>query len=174
MSAVLSIRRVTVADCADIIALQSASWRAAYRGILPDEYMGEALESEMRQRWQGNFARDPNPEFVLAALRDGALAGLIAIWRQDGAGFIDNLHVRPDLRGQRIGHALMAEAGRRLHAAGIGMAWLTVFTLNAPAVRFYDSMGGTPTERIMEMHHGKALEVIRYEWTDLARLGRAG
>jgi len=65
--------------------------------------------------------------------------------------FITDLFVREAARGRGVGRALMAEAAAILEARGGNLVMWTVWNLNDPAIRFYESLGATymDEERLM-------------------------
>ncbi|MEF9604776.1 GNAT family N-acetyltransferase, partial [Paracoccus sp. PXZ] len=58
---------------------------------------------------------------------------------------IEGLRVRPDLRGQGIGAALIGDAEARARAAGCTLLQFTTNRSRADAHRFYDRLGFTPS-----------------------------
>src|SRR5260370_5433774 len=91
------IRAATIAARDAIAALQAASWRWAYRGILKETALGPGLDAERRAHWRTRFAAMDPQDTVLIA--DGL--GFIAAWAKGDPGFgayINNLHVHPDRR----------------------------------------------------------------------------
>src|SRR5262245_58531973 len=110
------IRDAGKEDLLSIARLHAASWKVAYRGILPDAFLDGDLENDRRQRWAGIADRMAPGDRLLIALLGASPAGFISGWTTAATGcdpgfdlHIDNLHVRPDLRGQRLGVALMRE-----------------------------------------------------------------
>jgi hypothetical protein len=49
-------RTATAEDSAAVAALHTASWRSAYRGMLPDRYLDVAIDDERAQLWQARLA----------------------------------------------------------------------------------------------------------------------
>jgi ribosomal protein S18 acetylase RimI-like enzyme len=164
------IREATSADRETIAALHIASWRTAYRGILPDSYIDGALERDLNADWVAKFADTGTDRLILLAVGPDGADGFTAIKIADGWAEIDNLHVSPRRRGGGIGRALLAEAAGRLIARGIHRAYLGVFTANAPAIAFYERIGGLASGRETAEIHGNRAELIRYEWPDLTVL----
>lgn len=54
---------------------------------------------------------------------------------------IESVRVRPDLRGQGVGAALVADAEARARAAGCSLLQLTSNATRADAIRFYERHG---------------------------------
>ncbi len=163
------IRLAAAADGAAIAALHLASWRSAYRGVLPDCYIDGDLSGDLAESWRHRFATAPDPGFVMLDVADG-LRGFIAVTVQPEWGYIENLHVDPRRRGGGIGRRLLAAAVQRLRDLRRTQAYLWVFTANQPAIRFYDRLGGAAASTETRPVFGHPVAAIRYEWRDLAAL----
>lgn len=172
-SEAVTIRGAEPADAGAVAALHTASWRVAYRGILPDDYLDGALAGEHAAHWAEKLATLEADAFVLLAMDAEGLAGFAAVWPDpelaDGA-FIDNLHARPDGRRRGVGRALMGAAAARLQALGRRQVWLTVYPENTPAVRFYERMGGVRGLALADDLGGRRGEADIYFWRDVGVL----
>ena len=168
-----SISVATAADAIRIAELHAMSWRSAYRGILPDDYLDGNVEPERRSHWQKTLAGLSDGDLVLKAERDGEIAGFVSVYWNQVPGldtYLDNLHVKPGMRGSGLGRRLLAAALHRLIEAGAQSLCLTVFDANEGAIRFYQRLGGTLTERgFDDIGGGKAADT-RVEWHDLPAL----
>lgn len=80
---------------------------------------------------------------VVATCELAILPGLSARGRIRGQ--IEAVRVAADLRSAGLGARLMAEAERRLRAAGCGVMQLTTDKRREAAHRFYDRLGFTPS-----------------------------
>lgn len=117
-------------------------------------------------------ARRPE-DVVLIAEGDAQPLGFIAVWRAGDPGFdayIDNLHVRPDLRGNGLGRRLLAAAVARLRTIGCSSVYLWLFEKNAAARRFYEALGGCVEDRSVIDFAGARISQIRIVWRDLVAL----
>jgi GNAT superfamily N-acetyltransferase len=91
--------------------------------------------------------RDPNNELWLGE-RDGEVVALLQLTLIPGLSrggmkraLVEAVRVRADLRGQRIGEALMAHVEQRAKAAGCGLIQLTSDRQRLDAHRFYERLG---------------------------------
>ena len=113
----VNIRDAKLSEAADIATLHATSWMSAYRGLLSDEYLDNDLEGERKKYWLEKMPTIKGKEFVLVAEHGGELVGFAAVLDQPDAGFdalVDNLHVRPDLKGLGIGSELLRAVAKRL------------------------------------------------------------
>src|ERR1044071_7204849 len=106
-----TLRPATADDTASIANLHAASWIIAYRGLLSDEYLDNDLAGERIAYWSRKVPSLSEREFIIMATDDhDRAAGFIAVMDHPDAGYsalVDNLHVRPDLKGKGIGKSLM-------------------------------------------------------------------
>jgi hypothetical protein len=163
-------------DSDAIAQLHAESWRAHYRGILPDAYLdGEAFQ-ERQSFWQAAL-RNPRAGDLTIVSADGSeLTGFVAVVRGDEPGFgavIENLHVRPRFCGRGLGRRLLGEAVARLMATGVTSACLWVYDANEAAIRFYERLCGTPDRHGVDDFAGAQAPDTRIVWHDLAALERA-
>lgn len=68
------------------------------------------------------------------------------VWHEGPAAVLDELYVRPGLRGQRFGHALLEEACRLARERGAGTLAINVDGEDTDTRRFYEAHGFADTE----------------------------
>jgi len=142
-----------------IAALHLASWRSAYRGIVPDAFL-DAITMESRVvRWTRAVAAAGEQQVTTLVAEDGRnIVGLSSFGpSRDRAGFgeVYALHVLPHLRRTGIGSVLLRRTESRLRDVGWADAMLWVLRDNVAARRFYEAMGWVTTGRErLEVHHG--------------------
>lgn len=176
MTAAVRLRDAVGDDGPAIAALHAASWRSAYRGLVPDAALGDDLPAGRLAHWRERFRALPAAGFVLLAEDEDALLGFAAVWPDpDGGpgGLLDNLHVRPDARGRGVGRLLLGASAARLAAAGRGTLHLWLVRGNAPAARFYEGLGAVPADGRVEAFPGGLVEEVRYVFRDTAALAAA-
>lgn len=172
----LRIRQAGAADASLVAALQVASWRSAYRGILSDGFLAGPVEADRAALWRTRLSGAGDAgQVVLVAEEDGGLVGLACILAGNDprwGSLIDNLHVRPNRRRGGIGRRLLREATARMPAAHAGAAMhLTVFEENRAAQGAYDAWGGKIAERFEAgQPDGCSYPVLRYWWPSPAAL----
>jgi ribosomal protein S18 acetylase RimI-like enzyme len=177
----LRIRDATAVDLPAIAEIHALSWRAAYRGILPDAFLDGDLLEDRNTRWSGIAQRMTPRDNLLIATDQKAVVGFIAGWTsaalgcEDGYGvYIDNLHVRPDLRGNGYGEplfrALAGYATAKATAHTKTGAYLWLLDGNAPAHRFYHRLGGRDGEHRMVELGGRTVGETRVVCDDFSRV----
>jgi ribosomal protein S18 acetylase RimI-like enzyme len=161
----LRLRTVRAGDAPEVTALQVASWRDAYRGILDGP-----LEPAAAAHWQERLATPQRSLVVVLAMLGGEAAGFVAVLRRDGSARIDNLHVRPGLRGAGIGRALLGFAARRMVHRGCHAADMLVFARNTGAIRFCTALGAIVGPEQQGETFGQQVSQRRCAWSDLGAL----
>ena len=144
--------RISVADDAALTALAALfdEYQAYLKtvGLTYDYRQGSAAEV-LHARLRSRLFR------ILSASVDGAAAGFLicSLQRLPGEylccgsgmiGYINDLYVAPQYRGNGIAGALVAEAENWLRASGATTAELQVVTGNQAAERFWHSKGLRP------------------------------
>lgn len=160
------LRTATTEDRPRMAALHIESWRSAYRGLLPDSYLGAPVQRDLTARWQ---APDTPGDFQLVAEEAGQLLGFVALTDHDGP-YVDNLHVSPATRGRGTGEALLRAAANELARSGATTLWLTVLADNLGALRFYERLGGVAGAPFEEEMYGQTVRSRAVRWADLAAL----
>ncbi len=78
--------------------------------------------------------------------------------------YLEDLFVRPGVRGHGIGRALLRRLAQRCLAEGLGRLEWWVLDWNEPALRFYRSLGAVPMEEwTVQRVTGEALERLAEE-----------
>ena len=159
----MKIRRATPSDLEGIAAIQAESWQDSYTEVLPVDFLAGQLNHDIAMHW--NAIQIKKEDIVLVAEED-ALTGFAAVWCRP-VPFIDNLHVRPSHRSQKIGSALMQAVAKELIENGHKTAFLWVFESNQKAIRFYERLGGILTEQSIKTVFGYDVSSRKIEWDDL-------
>jgi len=153
----MKIRPATAHDAAALAHIQVNSYRTAYAGLMPADYLARFSLEEQEQDWRDMLA-EPAGDILLVAEADGGEIAGYAVGRpgpvqvlalQAGkelpAGTYDaelvSLHVRRALHKQGFGRALVRATAKALHDQGCTSLALFVLAGN-PACFFYERLGG--------------------------------
>ena len=126
------------------------SWQAAYRNILPDDYLNQLRPADRAAVY--DFAtRDPlKPKTIVAveeavspAIRGFATTMPVTDSDMPGCGELGALYVDPQHWGNGVGVALLLAAREQMWQQGFRKAILWVLTGNVRAERFYQRDGWT-------------------------------
>ena len=146
--AALTIRDATRADARAIAEIHVAAWRAAYRGLIPDDYLASLTVDQRSERWAKAIAR-PGPAKLALAEVEGQIAGFCSFGpTRDEApsdvAEIYSLNVSPDRWRQGAGRALCEHALREAATREYTVLTLWVLKGNEPARSFYERLGYAP------------------------------
>ena len=131
------------------------SWRAAYRGLLPDDVLAGLSIPDRERFWSDVLtARPPRSRAVVATIA-GVVVGfaatgppLVPADRADPTlGDLYALYLDPAVWRHGIGSRLHAAALDRLRSCGFAHAGLWVLDTNERALRFYLHHGWADTGR---------------------------
>ena len=127
---------------------------AAVVALLADDPLGQARESGDLAPYLSAFdeiAANPMHQLIVGE-SDGRIVAtcqltILAGLSRQGAkrALVEAVRVVADLRGQRIGEALMAECEVRARAAGANVIQLTTDKTRLRAHAFYDRLGFLPS-----------------------------
>ena len=163
----MKIRPATPEDALHLARLHVAAWRAAYRGLVPDEFL-DGLDVDARAaRFRSWLAAGEAENHV--AEEDGELWGWLTV---DGcrdpdldpqtAGEIWGIYLAPAHWRQGLGQTLCRYGEEILRSRGYAVATLWVFSGNERARRFYEAMGFFTDGASKSLDLGVPLEAVRY------------
>jgi GNAT superfamily N-acetyltransferase len=93
------------------------------------------------------FGARPYAEVILAETEDGQSAGFalffhnFSTWEGRPGIYLEDLFVRPELRGHGFGRALLAELARLAVERGCARLEWSVLDWNEPSIQFYKAQG---------------------------------
>lgn len=161
------LRSAEPEDAMAVARVHVRSWRAAYRSLLPDEYL-DGLHAEDRAQVYDFTNSDPSKPQTIVALDAGLIRGFASVMPYRGAdlkefGELCALYVDPEYWGRGLGAALISAARARLFACGFAYAALWVLEGNVRAHRFYRMDGWIPEgERRVDTVWGAVVHESRY------------
>lgn len=160
------IRTARFADAEPIELLRRASWRAAYRGMVPDAFL-DAMSINVPRR--AGLLRDPQPGVVtVVAESDDALVGFAVGGHTRDAdlspdvGEVYACYVHPDWWAGGVGGRLLRRLLDMLRADGRHPATLWVLEANDRARRFYAGHGFAPDGARQTTDLGAPVIEVRY------------
>ena len=138
----MPIRRARPEDAMAVARVHVRSWQAAYRGLMPDQYL-DGLRAENRAATYDFSGTDPLKPETIVMEDAGSIVGFATTAPSDviGWGELSALYVDPDHWARGFGVALIAAARMRLVERGFGEAVLWVLEGNTRADRFYRNDG---------------------------------
>ena len=143
---VAQVRRAQTDDCAGLARVQVDSYRTAYAGLVPEDYLAQFTYEEQEQDWRDWLVSHPSDILYVAESDRGEIMGY-ALGRpgQSNIAPYDSellaLHVRRAYQRQGIGRELLAAMAGELKLQGCLSLMLWVLEKN-PARSFYEDLGG--------------------------------
>jgi GNAT superfamily N-acetyltransferase len=143
----ISIRPATPADARSVAEVHVGSWRYAYRGMLPDDYLERLSVDEREAMWLAAFSDPDASTGAFVAEADRRIVGFSSFGPSrdddatDGTGEIPAIYVEPSVLGTGVGRELFEAATEALRQAGYRRATLWVLEANGRARRFYEKVG---------------------------------
>ncbi len=159
-----SIRRAREADLGGLSKVFDASWREAYRGIIPGLALERLIAGRDAAWWRGALRRG-RPVAVVETgdmLVGYASYGRVRSRALGAESEIDELYLLPEYQGVGLGRRLFRAVRNDL--ADHGLARLGVWSLedNARAGAFYERLGGRAGPRVLDRMAGVALPKVGY------------
>ncbi|NHD17194.1 MULTISPECIES: GNAT family N-acetyltransferase [unclassified Actinopolyspora] len=155
-----TVRRATVDDVPAIARINVASWRSAYRNLVPEEALTE-LDSDEIARSYRELLASPVPErAILLARRADTIAAFSGVspvrvpqrdaYPEHRTGELVSLYADPQWLGRGAGRAVHDAALGHLADHGFTRAVLWILEGNDHAADFYQRHGWTPD--VVERH----------------------
>lgn len=145
----MRIREASPDDARAIAEVHVRSWRWAYRGLIPDDYLDRLSVDDREVRWrEGLTPPASNLGCVVAEDEGGRVVGFAGFGAAadeatspEGAGEVHAIYVDESVAGTGVGRELFAAASDGLRAQGFPRAFLWVLAANDRARRFYVKAG---------------------------------
>lgn len=152
-------------DWRQISRVYEESWKYAYRGMIPDDY----LDSIPEGRWVSLAGRPGFRHLVL--LDEDHIVGTSTFCASRleelaGWGEIVSIYLLPAYMGRGYGRALIEAAVQGLTAMGFQNIFLWVLEENVRARRFYEKMGFANSGAFLHDNlGGKDIREVRYVYS---------
>ncbi|HSL29057.1 MAG TPA: GNAT family N-acetyltransferase [Anaerolineales bacterium] len=168
------IRAAEMNDAQDMAVVRVETWRATYRGMIPDAFL-QALSAEaLAENWRKAFWEDGDRGLGIFVAEDeqNHIVGIAICGpsqEPDPAyeGEIYVLYVLPAYQNQGIGRALVAACARHLTQV-MGLKSMLVWVIaENPYRRFYESLGGIFVREKHQEIGGKIITEAGYGWIDI-------
>ena len=165
-----TIREREERDAAGIGRVRIDAWRAAYRGIVPDEVLANldyTAEAERhRQRFHETKGQANLFLYVAVDTAENVVGFGVGGTERDGlAGYpgeLYALYVHPDWQSRGVGRALAAAVFADLHAAGLEPLVIWALKENTRAGAFYRRLGGEVVAEKTVVIGGKSLVEVGF------------
>ena len=164
----LQIRYITKSD--DRLAISKVyeeSWKYAYKGIVPQDYLDSISEGQ----WASHIEHTDRKNLVM--FQEGIIIGTSGFGKSrmaemNGFGEIISLYFLPEYMGKGYGRLLLQAVVSELKKMGLGKMFLWVLEENRNARYFYEKCGFVQTERCLFSDiGGRKLKEVQYCYQDI-------
>ena len=158
----MEIRKIQKTDDFNAISrIYALSWKAAYKNIVPQQFLDELPEDKwadiLKNSIYDNFVMTLNDEYIgtsgICPARDEGMSG----W-----GEIMSIYMLPKYFGQGYGKMLLDNSISALANNGYNKVYLWTLERNVMARRFYEKNGFVVLDRKMDSVGGTELICVRY------------
>lgn len=163
----LEIRCIAKSDDRFAISkVYEKSWKYAYKGIVPQEYLDGIPEGQ----WALRIEQPDRKNMVM--VQDGVIIGTSGfgksrVMEMKGFGEIISIYLLPEYMGKGYGRLLLRAVIDELKRMGFDKVFLWVLEENNGARRFYEKFGFVQTERcLLNNIGGKELKEVQYCYQD--------
>ncbi|MFH1010502.1 MAG: GNAT family N-acetyltransferase [bacterium] len=163
----MNLRGATPDDAEALAKVHIDSWRAAYRGLVPDCQL-DSLDYDRRAvRFRESLSANAEETYLLE--QNGEVLGFLTLGAcRDSdvdlktTGEIWGIYLAPEHWRKGIGSFLSRRAEQMLKSRGYTQAVLWVFEGNPQARQFYEAMGFETDGATKWLNPGAPLKAIRY------------
>lgn len=154
-----SVRPAHLDDVPRLAEIHVAAWRAAYRGIMTDEFLDGLDEDRFAANWTRALADQDNRVRNFVVDSEGRILGFGGVSApRDPAEVLDRLpttadlgqlahiNLAPEAFGTGVAAVLFTALEDELRRDGYARAYLMVAEGNDRAMRFYEKQGWSRTE----------------------------
>lgn len=141
----MTVRAAVEADARSIAEVHVETWRVAYKGQVPDDYLESLSVDQREDMWRVMLADTGSQTFVIE--HDARVVGFanVSPSRDEDAtpttGELAAIYVLPERWGDGAGHALLGFALDALRDVRNASATLWVLDTNTRAQAFYEAHG---------------------------------
>lgn len=142
----ISFRPAVVDDAQAIAALRVDSWRATYRGIMPDAYLDNMQTEQSAAMWQQVLSIDASAICVFVAEAGAEIVGfasgmLLTPEKFDCNAELTGIYIKPIAQRGGVGRRLLWLVAQRLQQAGALSLLSWVISENQAARKFHEELG---------------------------------
>lgn len=162
------IRKAKLEDAHSIAVIHVESWRAAYRGLLPQKILDDLSVERREEFWRETLVDPKTEERVWLAEADGSVVGFAFTgmnrdeeMRDERTPELFAIYLAPGTWGRGVGRALQLQALDDLAERGFDTVVLWVLESNERTIRFYEVSGWKP-DGAREFLDGLDAHKVRY------------
>jgi ribosomal protein S18 acetylase RimI-like enzyme len=170
------IRPARISDAEGIARVHVESWRTAYPGILPEDYLAGLSYKQRSSVWESILSESDEIKPNYVAVDDNRVVVGFAGGgpKRSGDADLDGelyvLHLLKDSQRHGVGRKLVTSVASDLARNGMVSMFVWVLEQNRPACLFYEALGGLPVREQKISIGGVTLNETGYGWPDIGPL----
>ena len=162
----IQIREALTKDAYEYAANHIACWKAAYKGIISDEYLENMSVEQMAER-NRTILSDPGTFSYYYADLNGRMIGRLVIGKcrdedKPNQGEIAAIYLLDEFWGKGYGREMMEYSLSELKRKGYGEVLIWVLEANSKARLFYEKCGFVFDGKTQEISIDKSHTEMRY------------
>ena len=163
-----TLRPAEASDAVGLATVHVRSWQAAYRGLVPDDFLDRLSVSDRKKGWH-QLLQDRTIKVLVAEEAEKVVAFISFGLLRDGDPTIDfvgevyAIYALPDFWDRGIGRTLMDAVLTELRGMNCMEVRVWVLETNTRAISFYEKLGFSPDGATkVEPRDGFDLRETRY------------
>jgi len=170
----ITFRRARESDAASIAGVRIDSWRASYRGLVPDSYLDSLKPEQSVAMWQQVLAASSDAACTFVAEAGGEIIGFASGMTVADSRFgcdaeLTAICVLPDEQRCGLGRRLLAHVAATLIAAGARGLMVWVLAKNEGAREFFKALGAEELyNQTFTWDDGTELDEVGLVWRKLS------
>jgi len=166
----VKIRPMEVSDAKAVALIHTESWRSAYEGIVPQDFLAAIDVDKREERWAQGIVDDPSLIRLVAVNEDEKVLGFVCGLKNrddnpDIQAELWAIYVAPDIERSGLGSSLFTSFQDELRKRDMKSMNVWVLEDNLKARNFYETMGGKLSSHQKQIEIGrKNLIEVSYEY----------
>lgn len=162
----IELRAAKEEDCEALAAIHSAAWHNAYRGLIHGVELERLIARRPPDWWRGALSRGVKIKVLEVAGKTAGYGtfGTCRLKTLPYGGEIYELYLLPQHQGLGFGRQLFLAIRTDLESKHIHGLAVQVLSINDPAKRFYQALGGKLVSKSTYQTKGRSLGLSIYGW----------
>jgi len=165
----IKIRRATPSDAKEIATIHVETWKDAYKGLIPNDYLQSLSVADKAKKWHEMLSDENDQTIYLVGLLNDEISGWASLCKcrdedtKENWGELGGIYIHPSAQNKGLGSILMKEGLSILKNDGYTQATLWVLTTNISTREFYEAKGWRLEGKTkIDPRDGFELHEIRY------------
>ena len=169
------VRRARAGDAQGIAVVHVATWRNAYAGVLPDDFLARLSARQLATQYDRSIRMGAGVQVAvdIGPTRTATVVGFSTARRSRGGslaeGEVETLYVLDDWQNRGLGELLLRGSARYLAGLGCRSAYAWVLRAN-PSVFFYARLGGRQIASGTVCVGNEMIPQVAYAWEPIETL----